>query len=93
MNHKLHKGENRVIETCKTRNASVYINPIGGVTLYDKKEFEKEGIVLNFIKANEIIYTQFNKPFVPWLSIIDVLMFNPKETIKEYLKSNYYTLQ
>ncbi|MCK4826994.1 WbqC family protein, partial [bacterium] len=33
-------------------------------------------------------YKQFDNEFVPWLSIIDVMMFNSKERIKEYL--NYY---
>ncbi len=37
-----------------------------------------------------IKYKQFNNEFVPWLSIIDVMMFNSKEQIQEYL--NKYTL-
>ncbi len=47
-------------------------------------------IELNFIKSNPLQYKQFNNEFVSWLSIIDIMMFNSKEQIKEYLNS--YTL-
>ena len=83
------KSENKVIEICKARGASSYINPIGGTTLYQKERFETEGIRLDFIKTDNISYKQFNNEFVPWLSIIDVMMFNPIEQVKNYLDSCY----
>ena len=46
-----------------------------------------ETIVWNF--PGNIEYQQFNTTFVPWLSIIDVMMFNSKEKIKEYLETFY----
>lgn len=79
------KAEKKVIEICKALGATQYINPIGGVELYDKEEFENEGINLNFIKSNDIEYKQFDNEFVPWLSIVDVLMFNSKEEVKKML--------
>lgn len=84
------KSQDKVLSLCKTQNANVYINSIGGVELYDKEIFKQNGIELNFIKSNPIQYKQFNNEFIPWLSIIDVLMFNSKEEIKKYL--NEYTL-
>ena len=89
MDHSL-KSQDKVIEICKKRNATNYINAIGGVDLYDKEVFLNNGIELNFIKSYPINYKQFNNEFVPWLSIIDVMMFNSKEEISKYLKS--YTL-
>ena len=68
----------------------MYINAIGGMNLYSKKSFKDNGIDLKFIKSSPIQYDQFKNEFVPWLSIIDVMMFNPKEKIKEYL--NLYEL-
>ena len=62
-----------------------YINAIGGQALYDKDEFAKNGIKLNFIKMKEIKYKQFNNDFVPNLSIIDVLMFNDVSRVREFL--------
>lgn len=86
-NHTL-KSQDKVLSLCKSQNADVYINSIGGVSLYDKETFKRHEIELNFIKSNPIQYKQFNNEFVPWLSIIDVLMFNSKEEIKKYL-TNY----
>jgi hypothetical protein len=83
------KSDKKVIALSKVRYASHYINPIGGLDLYCKEEFKNQGLELNFLKTNEIIYSQFKNEFVPFLSIIDVMMFNSKDTIREYLNSYY----
>lgn len=80
------RGQDRVIDICKRVKADRYINAIGGQELYDKKDFLQEGIKLNFLKTGDIEYKQFYNEFVPNLSIIDVMMFNSKEEIKEILK-------
>ncbi len=84
------KGQERILGICKKENTQDYINPIGGQELYSKSMFEDNSIQLNFIKTNPIVYKQFGKEFIPWLSIIDVLMFNSKEEIKIML--NQYEL-
>lgn len=84
------KGENKILEICKILNTDTYINAIGGMELYSFDNFINNGINLAFIKTNEITYKQFNKEFVPNLSIIDVMMFNSKEEILKML--NAYTL-
>jgi len=81
------KGVDKVMAICKQRGADIYINPIGGLELYDKECFDKNGLKLQFLKANNITYTQFNNEFIPFLSIIDVLMFNNKEELKSNLNS------
>jgi WbqC-like protein family len=85
------KGEKRVIEICKARSANSYLNPIGGIQLYSKDRFKEQGLDLHFLKTNDFSYKQFNNDFVPFLSIIDVIMFNSIEEIKGYLDS-FYTL-
>jgi hypothetical protein len=89
INHSL-KSQDKVIAICKELRANTYINPIGGTELYSKDTFNKNDLQLNFIKSNTIKYQQFDNEFVPWLSIIDVLLFNPKEKVQEYL--NQYTI-
>jgi hypothetical protein len=84
------KSQDKVLSLCKKQKADIYINSIGGVELYDKETFRNNSIKLNFIKSNPIQYKQFNNEFISWLSIIDVMMFNSKQQIKEYL--NNYTL-
>jgi hypothetical protein len=79
------KGQEKVLEICAQREASEYINAIGGQVLYDPDEFAKHNIRLQFLKPNLIPYKQFNNEFVPSLSIIDVLMFNSVETVNEML--------
>lgn len=79
------KQQERIIDICIKENAENYINPIGGRELYSKDLFRNNGISLYFIKSNDIIYNQFGSDFVSSLSVIDVMMFNPKERIKEFL--------
>ena len=84
------KSQDKVLSICINRGSTMYINAIGGMNLYSKKSFKDNGIDLKFIKSSPIQYDQFKNEFVPWLSIIDVMMFNSKEKIKEYL--NLYEL-
>lgn len=79
------KGEERILDICIREKADNYINPIGGTELYHRNLFEEKGIALRFLKPNLVEYEQFGNPFVPWLSIIDVLMFNGKERTKNML--------
>lgn len=80
------KAQERILDICLQEKAHQYINPIGGIELYDKTVFEEKGTVLNFIKAKAISYPQFKNEFVPWLSILDVLMFNSVAQIQVFLE-------
>lgn len=79
------KGQNKVIDICRVLDATEYYNAIGGIDLYSFEFFKKNGINLSFLKTNDIHYKQFNNEFVPNLSIIDVMMFNPEDKIKTML--------
>lgn len=81
------KGTARVIDICKKENTKVYVNAIGGVQLYDKEYFSNEGLSLNFLKPTLATYPQLGSDFIPGLSIIDILMFNSKEKVKEMLNT------
>ena len=84
------QSQARVIDICKRERATQYINAIGGLELYSKDAFERENIKLSFIKTETKSYKQFNNEFVPYLSIIDAMMFNSPDEIKEML--NQYEL-
>jgi hypothetical protein len=79
------KKERKLIDICGTIGCDVYINAIGGRSLYRDEDFEEYGIKLLFLKPSEVIYRQFNNEFVPWLSIIDLMMFNSKSDIRKML--------
>lgn len=79
------KGEQRVISINKCLGSDHYINSIGGEKLYSREVFKKNNIKLSFLQPRFVKYTQFDNQFVPWLSIIDVLMFNDKQKIHKIL--------
>lgn len=81
------KAQERILDICLQEKANHYINPIGGRELYSKELFAEHGIQLNFIRSEKVEYAQFNNEFVPWLSIIDIMMFNSKEEIQKLLKT------
>ena len=82
-----YQGQDRVIDICLKENANGYINPIGGKGLYDKKSFKSFDLDLSFIQPLLFEYKQYKKPFIPWLSLIDVIMFNSNDSINECLKT------
>ena len=49
-NHHL-KGQDRVISICSALGATEYVNPEGGVDLYSRAAFSKEGIELEFLRV------------------------------------------
>jgi len=79
------KGEEKILSICELLGADEYYNAIGGQKLYCYKDFEQRGIKLKFLQTNDIEYRQFGSIFEKNLSIIDVMMFNSCEKIKEYL--------
>ncbi len=84
-NRDLNRTE-RLIDICRRNHSGTYINPIGGQSLYTKDAFRQHGIDLHFLSSDDIQYPQFSSDFIPNLSIIDVLMFNTKDEIKNFLK-------
>ncbi len=80
-------GKDKVINICHCLGADTYINAAGGRELYHQEDFQKEGLKLFFIEMDPVEYPQFGEPFVPGLSIVDVLMFNDKEKVQEMLRS------
>lgn len=78
----------RLIQITKNLGYQKYINAIGGQELYQKEYFNTKGVELNFVKSQKIEYQQFNNDFVPWLSIIDILMFNDKNAVNEQITAH-----
>lgn len=83
------KSQDKVLALCIAAGAKTYINAIGGLELYSKELFKNKGISLNFIQSNSYEYSQLDNEFIPWLSVIDVLMFNSVENVKHNVFSNY----
>ncbi len=83
------KGQDRVLAMCGELGASTYVNAIGGMGLYSGESFREKSVELKFVRSMPFEYPQFGDEFVPWLSIIDVMMFNPRETIAAVTSDSY----
>jgi len=83
-------GQARILDICKREGATTYINPQGGQALYERTAFTQYGVALKFLIPSAIEYKQFGTTHVPWLSIIDVMMFNSKNQLRMLL--NKYEL-
>lgn len=79
------RGMDKIIALCEQQGATDYINPAGGKELYEPKAFDERGLTLHFIAPEPVAYTQFSLPFVPHLSVIDVLMFNARDQVHTML--------
>lgn len=78
-NQELKKGD-RLMDICLQMQQSEYINPIGGTEIYTKEQFSERNIELRFLEMRVQPYPQIKtESFVPYLSILDVMMMNPKE--------------
>ena len=60
-------GQNRVLDICKTMDVSEYLNPIGGINLFNRDSFITNGINIQFLQTSDVSYTQFYKTFIPSL--------------------------
>ena len=79
------KGQKRILDICQQERADVYINPIGGVGLYDRASFTERGIQIYFLQSRPLSYPQGKSAHVSWLSILDVLMFNEPSAVRQLL--------
>ncbi|TVU61484.1 WbqC family protein [Vibrio atlanticus] len=80
----------KLIAIAKALGGDKYINTPGGKSLYSKDYFAGKNVHLSFIETEHYKYTQNNNEFIPHLSMIDVLMWNEKDAVKELL--NKYRL-
>ena len=78
-------GQESVIHIAETRSADLYVNLPGGHPLYDAELFARKSIALRFLEMNDIRYDQRQTEFIPGLSIIDVLMNNSRDRVRQLL--------
>lgn len=62
-----------IIDLVKQVGGDVYVNAIGGKTLYQQADFDANQLELKFLHSEPFVYSQTADEFVPDLSIIDLL--------------------
>lgn len=80
-----HRGAERVVRLVEAFGGTRFLNPPGGREIYRRAQFAARGIDLAFLDPDLPHYPQRDPvaPFVPALSILDVLMNNPREQVRE----------
>lgn len=73
------------LRMCEQLQATEYINPTGGMELFDSDKFEMSNIRLQFLQPELKAYDQQREHFESGLSIIDVMMFNEPAEIKNLI--------
>lgn len=81
------KGQGRILDLCDRLALTEYINSIGGQALYSKNDFSAAGVELHFLKSQPRPYMQGSNEFIANLSMIDVLMYCDKDSIRDQLAS------
>lgn len=80
--------EERLVALTKMHGCNNYVNSPGGKALYEKEYFAAKDIKLSFIESKISHYKQATTEFIPYLSIIDILMYCSKSEIVKML-NNY----
>lgn len=88
IDHRL-QGQDKVLAICQALGADTYVNSIGGQSLYSKDAFRSRNVDLKFLQPKPLVYSQLGNSFVPWLSIIDVLMFNPLHDVQSWVANHW----
>jgi hypothetical protein len=73
---------------CSLVGATSYVNPIGGQGLFDPAEFSRRGVDLYFAKTTEFSYPTTPHQYEPYLSILDVLMWNPPVAVAAAIREH-----
>jgi hypothetical protein len=81
------KAQARIIDICQREQADLYINSIGGTELYDREEFSARGLQLAFLQPALRPHSDASLPFLPGLSIVDLLMHNDPDCVSEHLQA------
>lgn len=72
----------RIIDICKELKADTYLSGIGGKGYLDEKQFSANKIKLIYQDFKHPQYTQRYNPFIPFISIIDLLFNCGPESLK-----------
>lgn len=80
------KKTDMLINMCKAVDVDGYLSGQGGKNYVNETEFKNAGLSHDFLEFEHPIYQQKYKPFVPYMSIID-LLFNCGNKTKEIIRN------
>lgn len=80
-------GSDRILNICKSLNADIYLSGQFGNSYLNLEDFKNNSIDIKFQNFVHPVYKQCYSPFMPNMSIID-LLFNEGENSKNILRMN-----
>jgi len=80
------RAQNKILDICLQEKANEYVNPLGGTALYEKSLFNQYGVGLLFLEPTLAEYEPSSSNHVPGLSMLDVMMHNSPEHIRQMLR-------
>ncbi len=80
------RAQQRILALCEREGATTYVNAAGGRALYEPQAFSGAGVELRFLASEARAYDQGREPFVPNLSMIDLLMHCEPSAVRERLR-------
>ncbi len=83
------KAENKLYSLCAALNADVYINPVGGQSLYSKHAFQERSIELQFIEMDTANILSKLPEEQRSLSILHILFSLGVTKTKQLLRTGY----
>jgi hypothetical protein len=81
-------AHHRILDICRREGADVYVNPPGGVDLYDKHIFAASGIHVVFLQPDLHPDTLRNGGNDAFLSMLELIAYNSPAVIKDCLRSD-----
>ena len=79
------QGSNRILEICKSLHSDEYISGSLGTNYLELNNFQKQKITVKFQNAYYPIFKQCYNPFIPNMSILD-LLFNEGDNASKIIK-------
>lgn len=76
-----------VFDICKECNADIYLSGEGGRDYLDLTRFNEEGVEVLYQSFDETV--RYNGMKEPYMSIIDIIMNNSKESSLDYIKKAF----
>lgn len=73
------------LRICEALGATQYVNPPGGEAIFDRDAYAASNIDLIIRRFDDMPYAPRSYDYIPTLSIVDVLMWNPPTVVKAYL--------
>lgn len=74
-------GSDLILDICKKSGADIYLSGISGKEYLKLDDFKNEGIAVEFQEFHHPIYKQRYEPFLPCMSVIDLIFNHGEESM------------